>query len=208
MFRDRVEAGERLAAAVVPRVEGPAVVLGIPRGGVIVAAPVATALRAPLDVAPTHKLGAPGNPELAIGAVAPGLRVVSEATVRVLHIDAAYLDAECARQERELSRRIARFRGDRPPVELEDRTAVVVDDGVATGATAVAALRWVRSRGAASVLFAAPVGPAGIDLTLAPECDRCVILESPEDMRAVGNWYLVFDQTTDDDVVDALAAHT
>jgi putative phosphoribosyl transferase len=204
MFRDRADAGERLARAVAPLLEGPAVVLGIPRGGVIVAAPVAAALRAPLDVVLTHKLGAPGNPELAIGAVAPGVRVVSERAVRMLGVDAAYLDDEVARQEEELERRAAAYRSGREPPAFDGGTAVVVDDGVATGATAVAALRWARAQGAARVLFAAPVGPEGIERQLAHDCDACVILETPADLRAVGSWYREFGQTTDAQVMRAL----
>lgn len=205
MFRDRSEAGERLGAAVRERVEGPAVVLGIPRGGVIVALGVARALPAPLDVLVTHKLGAPGNPELAIGAVAPGVRVIDAATVRYLGVSEAYLDTEVERQEREIARRLDAFRGGRPGADLAGRTAVVVDDGVATGATALAALRWTRATEAAHVVFAAPIGPMGIEERFAPACDDCIVLETPPDLRAVGQWYASFGQVEDDEVVAALA---
>ncbi len=113
-----MDAGERLAGLVQPRVEPPAVVLGIPRGGVIVAVPVATALGAPLDIVVPRKLGAPDNPELAIGAVAPGVRVVDARTVRALMVSPEYIDAEVEAQEREIERRTANYRGHRPPVEL------------------------------------------------------------------------------------------
>ena len=205
MFRDRRAAGELLGAALRERVQAPAVVLGIPRGGVIVAGRVAEALGAPLDVVVTHKLGAPGNAELAIGAVAPGVRVVDEASVRYLRVRPDYLDQEVTRQEREIARRIAAYHEGRSGIAPEGRTAVVVDDGVATGATAVAALRWARAAGAARVILAAPVGPAGIESRLASECDDCVVLHTPGNLRAVGEWYASFDQVSDDEVMAVLA---
>jgi putative phosphoribosyl transferase len=205
VFRDRLEAGEQLAEALRAHVDGPAVVLGIPRGGVIVGAPVASRLDCPLDVVVTHKLGAPDNPELAIGAVAPGVRVIDARMVAGLRVPPAYLEDEVARQEREVERRMSAYRAERPALDLTGRTAVVVDDGVATGATAVAALRWARGIGAERVLFAAPVGPEGIEARLAPECDGCVILRTPADLRAVGQWYERFPQVDDDDVRKALA---
>lgn len=208
MFRDRDEAGERLAGAVGRCVQGPAIVFGIPRGGVIVAAPVAAALGAPLDVALTHKLGAPGDPELAIGAVAPGVRIVSDRAVRILHVDPAYLEDELTQQEQELARRADAYRSGRSAPSAEGRTAVVVDDGVATGATAVAALRWARAQGATRLVFAAPVGPQGIERRLERDCDACVVLETPADLRAVGSWYRDFDQTTDEQVMRSLQNQT
>ena len=206
MFRDRADAGEQLADAVAELVEGPAVVLGIPRGGVIVGAPVAQRLGCALDVVITHKLGAPYNPELAVGAVAPGVRVIDARMVAGLRVPPAYLEEEVARQEQEIARRMAVYRGDLPAPDLTGRTAVVVDDGVATGATAVAALRWARGAGAARVVFAAPVGPEGVQARLSSECDASVILRTPFDLRAVGQWYERFAQVGDDDVRRALAA--
>jgi putative phosphoribosyl transferase len=206
VFRDRLDAGEQLALALRALVDGPAVVLGIPRGGVIVGAPVARLLGCPLDVVVTHKLGAPDNPELAIGAVAPGVRVIDARIVAGLRVPPAYLEEEVARQEREIERRMSAYRGERAARDLAGTTAVVVDDGVATGATAVAALRWARGAGAERVVFAAPVGPEGIDARLGPECDACVILHTPADLRAVGQWYERFAQVSDDDVRSALAA--
>jgi predicted phosphoribosyltransferase len=205
VFRDREEAGRALAAALHGRVErSHAIVLAIPRGGVIVAAPVARALEAPLDVVIPHKLRAPDNPELAIGAIAPGVRVLDERIVQALHVPAAYIEEEAATQEVEIERRTRLYRGDRPEPSFTDGTAVVVDDGIATGATAVAALRWARAQGAARVVFATPVGPRSAPRLLASECDDAVVLETPPSFRAVGEWYERFDQVDDREVLDVL----
>lgn len=206
MFRDRRDAGERLAEAVRAVVNGPAIVLGIPRGGVIVAAPIAEVLAAPCDVVVPRKLGAPHQPELAIGAVAPDVRVLDERAIRWLNVTEAYLEQECAAQEREVERRTARYRAGRDPLDLVGRTVVLVDDGIATGATAVAALRWVRAQGAGRALLAAPVGPEGIQERMAHECDGCVVLITPAALRAVGEWYERFDQVTDAEVLRTLEA--
>ena len=205
-YADREEAGTRLAAAIVRVVPGPAVVLGIPRGGVIVAVPVANALRAPLDVVVPRKVGAPFNPELGLGAVAPGVRVLDETLIARLSVSADYLEGEIARQEAEIARRTAAYRGDRPAVELEGRTAVIVDDGVATGGTALAAAAWARAQRAPTVVFGAPVGPPETAARLAAACDAVVLLQTPFGFSAVGEWYDRFDQVTDDEVRAALAA--
>jgi putative phosphoribosyl transferase len=208
VFRDRRDAGERLGEALRDRVDPPAIVLGIARGGVVVAAPVAEALGAPLDVVVPRKLGAPHNPELGIGAIAPGVVVLDEDLVRRLGVDEAYVRAETARQQREIERRLAAYRGDRPPPELAGKTAVIVDDGVATGGTAIAASRWARREGAERVVIAAPVGPAGIERRLAPEADDVVVLFTPRTFLAVGEWYERFEQTGDDEVRALLATET
>lgn len=204
VFEDRHEAGDLLASTLAPRVRGRATVLAIPRGGVVVGAVVARSLEAPLDVVIPRKLGAPGNPELAIGAVAPGVRVLHERTIRQLGVSEAYLEAEVARQEQEILRREDAYRGGVAPAPVAGRTAIVVDDGVATGATAVAALRWARAAGAARVVFAAPVGPRAARARLEPGCDDVVLLLEPPGFLAVGEWYRDFDQVSDDEVIRML----
>jgi len=205
MFRDRGEAGARLAIALAERdLAPPVVVLAIPRGGVVVAAPVAWRLGAKLDVVVPRKLGAPGNRELAIGAVAPGVRVLDDRLIGLLGVDEAYLDREVEAEEAEIERRTAMYRNGRPVPDLVGATAVVVDDGVATGSTAIAALRWTRAAGAARVVFAAPVGPPNALLLLGAEADDVVILEMPYPFSAVGEWYAEFDQVSDREVVAML----
>jgi predicted phosphoribosyltransferase len=205
MFRDRGEAGKRLAAAVAGHVgDGPVVVLAIPRGGAVVAIPVAETLGAPLDVVVPHKLGSPGNPELAIGAIAPGVRVLDERLIRMLGVPESYIDEEVLRQEAEIERRTRLYREGRDAPALAGATVVVVDDGVATGATAIAALRWARAQEPSRVVFAAPVGPPATARRLSEECDEVVLLESPSAFYAVGEWYEEFGQVTDEEVLAAL----
>jgi putative phosphoribosyl transferase len=183
-------------------------VLGIPRGGVVVAAEVARALGAPLDIVIPRKVGAPGNPELGLGAVAPGVRVLDERLIRDLGVSSAYLEREIEAQEREIERRSAAYRGDRPPLVLDERTAIVVDDGVATGGTAAAALRWARQAGASHVVLAVPVAPRQAVSMLSREADEVVVLATPEPFFAVGQWYDRFDQVPDEDVVRLLREAT
>jgi putative phosphoribosyl transferase len=205
IFADRHEAGEQLAKALVGYGGTDCVVLAIPRGGVIVGEVVARALGAPLDVVVPRKIGAPGNPELGIGAVAPGVRVIDPRMVELLGVTGSYLDREIASEEAEIERRLHVYREGRPGVEVRGRVALVVDDGVATGGTAVAALRWARAQGASRVVLAVPVAPGAVLDRLRHECDDLVVLATPEPFFAVGEWYRVFDQTTDDEVIEALA---
>jgi putative phosphoribosyl transferase len=204
IFADRADAGTRLAEAL--RHLGPkAIVLAIPRGGVIVGDVVARELGVRLDVVVPRKVGAPGNPELAIGAVAPGVRVLDPRMIRALGVSERYLEREIESQEAEIERRQRAYRGGRPPQPIPGRVAIVVDDGVATGSTAIAALRWARAQGAERVVLAVPVAPPQTIERLWAEADEVVALETPQPFLAVGEWYRDFDQTTDEQVVSALA---
>ncbi|WP_376789207.1 phosphoribosyltransferase [Thermoflexus sp.] len=208
-FRDRKDAGQRLAEALrdlEPEARaGQVVVMGIPRGGVVVAYEVARALQAPLDVVLSHKLGAPGNPELAIGAVAEdGTLWVDPRAIAELEVSPAYMEEEVRRQQEELRRRSALFRGARPPIPVEGRTVVVVDDGIATGATMRVSLRSLRNRGARRLIVAAPVAPPEILPRVETEADAVVVLYTPALFWAVGAFYEQFDQVPDEEVVALL----
>ena len=204
IFADRRDAGEHLAQAL-RHLGSNAVVLAIPRGGVIVGDVVARERSVPLDVVVPRKVGAPGNPELAIGAVAPGIRVLDARMIRALGVSERYLEREIAAQEAEIERRQHAYRGGRPPQPVSGLVAVIVDDGVATGSTAVAALRWARQEEAERVVLAVPVAPPQTIERLRAEADEVVVLETPQPFLAVGEWYRDFDQTTDEEVVSALA---
>jgi putative phosphoribosyl transferase len=205
-FLDRAEAGELLAMALKDRVRPPLIVLGIPRGGVIVAASVARALGAPLDVVVPRKLGAPGNPELAVGAVAEGVEAIDHRVLRRLGFDERAVRGEVRRQTEEVARRTDAYRAGRPPLDLEGRTAVLVDDGIATGWTAMAAARWCHRKGASRVVVAVPVGPADLEERLGGEVDDAVVLRRPDPYLAVGQAYVRFDQVSDAQVVGCLQA--
>jgi putative phosphoribosyl transferase len=206
IFSDRNEAGELLAKALVRYAGTQSVVLAIPRGGVVVGRAVADALGAPLDVVVPRKIGAPGNPELGLGAVAPGVRVLDDRLVRSLRVTPEYLEREIAAQEREIERRERAYREGRPPVDVRGKVAIVVDDGIATGGTAAAALRWARDRGASKVVLAVPVAPVQSLAKLREDADEIVVLATPEPFLAVGEWYRTFDQTSDDEVVRLLSS--
>jgi putative phosphoribosyl transferase len=204
-FQDRHDAGRRLAALLgYLRGEHPLVV-GIPRGGVPVAAEVASALGAPLDVAVVRKIGAPQNPEFAIGALAEGdVSVLDERVVRELGLSDVDLQTLMAGVERELAEYVRRYRGARAAVELTGRTVILVDDGLATGNSALAAVRSLRKRGAARVILAVPVGAPQSLAALGAEVDDVVCVETPAALWAVGYWYEDFAPTTDEEVAALL----
>ena len=206
-FRDRKDAGEQLAAVLKQKGYVDAVVLGIPRGGLPVATEVARAVGGILAVVVARKLGAPGNPELAIGATtASGITYINEGVARAVGASQAYIDAEKLRQVLEAQRREELFDGHRRP-GLKDRTVIVVDDGVATGATAIAAIRATKAEGAKRVVIAVPVGPPEMIDLLGKEADEVVCLESDPGFWAVGQYYDNFDQVSDQDVRALLNAY-
>lgn len=207
MFRDRVEAGDRLAERLVELASEPVVVLGLPRGGVPVADRVARRLGAPLDVIVVRKLGAPSRPELAVGAIGEGgVRVLDAELASRLGVGERQLAAVEAAERRVLDERVARLRGDHPPVDLHGRVCLIVDDGIATGSTARAACLVARARGASRVVVAAPVGPVEAVDALADVADEVVLAEMPSRFMAVGAWYDDFRPTTDAEVAELVSA--
>ncbi|MEV1052174.1 phosphoribosyltransferase [Streptomyces sp. NPDC049887] len=206
LFTDRVDAGQRLAGALGHLREADPVVLGLPRGGVPVAYQVARALGAPLDVIVVRKLGVPYHRELGFGAIGEGgVRVISDDIVRRGHVSEKDVASVERAEAAELTRQAERFRADRPRVDIKGRTVIVVDDGIATGATAAAACEVVRAQGAARVVLAAPVAPPDAVSWLRTEADEVVCLSTPKAFSAVGEWYQDFSQTPDEEVVALLA---
>jgi putative phosphoribosyl transferase len=192
IFRDRTDAGRKLAAALAGYAHKRPVVLALPRGGVVVAAEIAHALQAPLDLILVRKIGVPAQPELAMGAVVDGstpIVVRNEDVIRMTGVSAAEFEATCRRELAEIERRRKRYLGDRAPLDVAGGTAIVVDDGIATGATTRAALRAVRARTPATLVLAVPVGPT----------------DAHEDFDAIGLFYEEFRQVTDREVTQILA---
>jgi putative phosphoribosyl transferase len=204
-FLDRPDAGRRLAGRMLHLRSGDVVVLGLPRGGIPVAAEVARVLGAPLDVIVVRKLGVPVQPELGLGAIGEGdVRIINPEVVRLARVSPDEVAAVEARERAELQRRARRFRGDRPRRALTGRTAIIVDDGIATGSTARAACQVARAQGARRVVLAVPVAPPSTCQSLAADADEVICLETPEHFLAIGEWYRDFSQTSDDEVIGLL----
>lgn len=207
-FRNRAEAGRALASRLEPyRGRDDVVVLGLPRGGVPVAAQISRELGLPLDVFLVRKLGMPGHEELAMGAIASGgTRVLNYHVVQTYDIPQETIDEVTLREQRELQRREHEYRGNRPAVPIRERVAILVDDGLATGATMRAAVSAIRDHEPSGVVVAVPVAPGATCLDLAAEADELICLHEPADFQAVGMYYDDFSQITDEEVRAYLSA--
>jgi putative phosphoribosyl transferase len=205
IFDDRVDAGRRLAARLRHLRGDQVTVLALPRGGVPVAAEVARALGAPLDVIVVRKLGVPFQPELGMGAVGEdGVQVINLEIVRAADVTAAELAGVQARERAEVARRARRYRGGQPRTALDGRVAVIVDDGIATGSTARAACQVARALGAARVVLAVPVAPPGWQDRIGAAADEMISVVTPTPFYGIGQFYADFSQTTDDEVIACL----
>jgi putative phosphoribosyl transferase len=210
-FTNRIDAGRRLARALARYDQEPVVVLALPRGGVPVAAEVAAALNAPLDLVLVRKIGYPPQPELAMGAVVDGadpIIVRNEDVIRVTGVSEAEFDEVCKQELAEIERRRARYLGARAPVELSGRTAIVIDDGLATGATMRAALRALRKRAPGKIVLAIPVAPSDTLEDMRGDADEIVCLEAYEFFGAIGAYYSDFRQVSDEELISILARHS
>lgn len=204
-FSDRIDAGKSLAKALSNFDSKNGLVLAIPRGGVVVGYEIAQALRLPLDVIIPHKIGAPYNPELAIGAITEdGSTVLDENLIAYLDVTRDYIFEESERQKKEIQRRLGLYRQNLPILDLKGKDVIVVDDGIATGSTMKAALLSVKNKGATTITVAIPVGPPSTIKELEKRANKVVCLYMPEYFQAIGQFYDDFSQTTDDEVIGLL----
>jgi len=205
-FADRAAAGRVLAEKLADYAErDDVIVLALPRGGVPVASEVARALGAPLDVFVVRKLGAPSQEELAMGAIASGdVVVINDDVVKALKVPPEVLEEKIASERAELSRRESVYRGDRPPLDVQGRTVILIDDGLATGSTMRAAVMALRGQAPARIVVAVPIGAPATCAEFQQIADECICALTPEPFRAVGLWYEDFAQTTDDEVRELL----
>ncbi|NQV13731.1 MAG: phosphoribosyltransferase [Parcubacteria group bacterium] len=208
IFRDRAEAGQKLAEAL-QKYEGQkdAIVLFLPRGGVVLAVEVVRALDLPMDLVVPRKIGAPLNPEYAVGAITEdGEGIFNEEVVAELGIKQKQLKEIVAQEKKEAQRRLRTYRGDRPPLDLAGQTVIIVDDGIATGLTMRAAIKSVKAKGAAKVIVAVPVAARDSLEKIKREVDEVVCLDTPRFFGAVGAFYQVFGQVEDEEVVELMKA--
>lgn len=204
-FSDRKDAGKQLASALTDFSFKEGMVLAIPRGGVVVGYEIASALNFKLDVIVPRKIGAPGNPELAIGAVTEdGTMILDDSLITYLGVSNEYIYQESERQKQEIQRRQNFYRQGVSEPEIKDKNVIVVDDGIATGSTMKAALASVRNKGAATLTVAIPVGPPSTIKELKHQADNIVCLYTPEYFQAIGQFYSDFSQTNDEEVIELL----
>ncbi|ABS76881.1 phosphoribosyltransferase [Coxiella burnetii] len=208
LFKDRKDAGQQLVNLLQPYNEGSnTIVLALPRGGVPVGFEIAQALHLPLDVFLVRKLGVPGQEELAMGAIASGdVEVLNEDIIRHLGISRAMIDRVKAEQMVILNERNRRYRGDQPPSKIKNQTVLLIDDGIATGATIRVAIKALKKLGCQRLVVAVPVAPESTIQQLSAEVDKIYCLKTPEPFFAIGNWYEVFSQTTDEEVQSLLSS--
>lgn len=202
MFYDRYEAGQKLASALKKyRDKRNVIILAIPRGGVVTGFEVAKALNVPLDIVVARKIGAPGNPEFAIGAVSEkGEIILNEETVSNYRISQDYIKKEAKSQRAEVKRRLAEYRGKKKPINLKNKIVIITDDGIATGASVKAAISSVKTENPKKIILAMPVAPPGTIEELKKQVDEAVVIEKPSMFFAVGQFYQIFDQTSDEEV--------
>jgi putative phosphoribosyl transferase len=208
-FRDRAEAGQQLTQRLLAYAAAPqAIVLALPRGGVPVAATIATTLQLPLDLCLVRKLGVPGNPELAMGAIdLQGRRYLNERIIAELNISSASIDRVAELEAIELARRERVYRGNRPPLDLTNRTIILVDDGLATGATMRSAIRSIQPQQPAQIIIAVPIADTDLVTELTAIVDAVICLIMPKPLYSIGSWYDDFPQTTDAEVCEILARY-
>ncbi|MEM3539274.1 MAG: phosphoribosyltransferase [Nitrososphaerales archaeon] len=205
MFKNRLEAGRILAEALLEYKNKNTIVLAIPRGGVVVAYEVAKALNAPLDLIIPRKIGAPDQPELAIGAITEdGTTILNQDIIQNLKVSDEYIKAEVKRQIEEIKRRIKKYLGDKPRISIKGKIVILIDDGVATGATIRAAIASIRKREPALIVLAIPVGPKDTVRELRKYADKVICLITPEPFFAIGQFYENFDQISDEEVIQIL----
>ncbi len=205
MFKDRIDAGVKMAKELLDYKKDNPIILAIPRGGVVAGFEVAKKLGAPLDIVVPRKIPAPYNPELGIGAVAQdGTIIIDQRIKEQLSISDEYIQEEAERQIKEIERRIKVYRGDKEPISVKDRVVILVDDGIATGVTMRAAIRSIRKQNPKKIVVAVPVGPPGTVRRIEEEADEVVSLITFEPFEAVGQFYIDFSQTSDSEVINLL----
>ncbi len=206
-FKDRHDAGKQLAALLQEyKGKKDVTVIGLPRGGVVTASEVTKELGLPLDIVVPRKIGAPGHEEFAMGALCEeGDAILDQDTIDYLDVPEAYLDAKIAEEKKEAQRRLKLYRGDRPPLDLKGKTAILVDDGIATGSTMRAAIASARRKGAAKVVVAVPVTARDSAKTISDEADELVYVDAPLFFGAVARFYKIFEQTEDEEVIEIMS---